>query len=116
MGDEVPREQLAPYLRILQVGFTPYADSMFNRRSYPLKSLEYLAAGVPVVSTDVASLGVLDHRYVSAESSTTGFCERVGEVAKANLEPPDIRRSVESDGWGSRAGQLLVCLRQEGRS
>lgn len=114
--DEVPREQLAPYLRILQVGLTPYADSMFNRRSYPLKTLEYLAAGVPVVSTDVASLCGLDHRYVSAESSTTGFCERVGEVAKADLEPSDIRRSVESDGWDSRAGQLLAWLSEEGGS
>jgi len=66
---------------------------MFNRRSYPLETLEYLAAGVPVVST--------------------GFCERVGEVAKAHLEPSDIRRSVESDGWDSRAGQLLVWLSEE---
>ena len=114
--DGVPRDQLAPYLRILQVGLMPYADSMFNRRSYPLKTLEYLAAGVAVVSTDVASLRGLDQRYVSAESSTTGFCERVGEVAKANLEPSDIRRSVESDGWESRAGQLLAWLKEEGRS
>lgn len=69
-----------------------------------------------MVSTDVASLCGFDHRHVSAESSTTGFCERVGEVAKANLEPSDIRRSVESDGWGSRAGQLFGWLSEEGGS
>ena len=114
--DEVPRDQLAPYLRVLQVGLTPYADSMFNRRSYPLKTLEYLAAGVPVVSTDVASLCGLDPRYVSAESSAARFCERVGVVAEADLEPSEIRRSVESDGWDSRAAQLLAWLRQEDAS
>ena len=53
--DELPRDELRRTSGCWTVGLTPYRDSMFNRRSYPLKTLEYLAAGVPVVATDVAS-------------------------------------------------------------
>ena len=112
---ELPRDQLAPFMRVLDVGLTPYRDSMFNRRSYPLKTLEYLAAGVPVVTTDVASLSGLDERYVSAADSTAAFSARVEEIAKADRRPSDIRRSVEAEGWDTRAAQLLAWVRQEDR-
>jgi glycosyltransferase involved in cell wall biosynthesis len=109
---ELPRDRLAPFMRILDIGLTPYRDSMFNRWSYPLKTVEYLAAGIPVVTTDVASLGGLDERYVSAADSVIAFCERVEDVANAEWEPSEIRRSVASDGWDSRAAQLLAWLRE----
>jgi len=109
---ELPRDCLAPFMRVLDVGLTPYRDSMFNRRSYPLKTVEYLAAGIPVVTTNVASLGGLDGRYVSAAESVTAFCDRVEDVANAEWEPSEIRRSVASDGWDSRAGRLLTWLRE----
>ncbi|MBL7524463.1 glycosyltransferase [Frankia sp. CNm7] len=48
-----PFEALPAYLRVIDVGLTPYADTPFNRASFPLKTLEYLAAGRPVVSTDL---------------------------------------------------------------
>jgi len=35
-------------------------------------------------------------------------------LEKANLEPSDIRRSVEPDGWDSRAGQVLSWLSEVG--
>ncbi|WP_448631433.1 glycosyltransferase [Cellulomonas soli] len=46
-----PFEELPGYLRRIDVGLTPYADTAFNRASFPLKTLEYLAAGRPVVTT-----------------------------------------------------------------
>jgi teichuronic acid biosynthesis glycosyltransferase TuaH len=41
------------YLAAADVGITPYTASAFNRASFPLKTLEYLGAGLPVVSTDL---------------------------------------------------------------
>ena len=111
--DELPRDQLAPYLRCLDVGLTPYADSMFNRRSYPLKTLEYLAAGVPVVTTDIASLNGLDRQFVSAEGTFEGFTRRVATVAGETHPPTLIRRSVAASSWKSRAEVLLAWLDPE---
>lgn len=49
----VPAEDVPSYLAALDVGLTPYADSPFNRASFPMKTLEYFSAGLPVVSTDL---------------------------------------------------------------
>ena len=40
----VPFEDLPRWLARMDVGLTPYTDTPFNRASFPLKSLEYLAA------------------------------------------------------------------------
>lgn len=52
----VPFDDLPRYLRSMDIGITPYADSAFNRASFPLKTLEYLAAGKPAVSTDLPAV------------------------------------------------------------
>jgi len=49
-------EELPGYLRVMDVGIVPYRDSRFNRGSFPLKTLEYLAAGRPVVATDLPGI------------------------------------------------------------
>jgi teichuronic acid biosynthesis glycosyltransferase TuaH len=55
-----PYDELPSYLRLVDVGLTPYADGAFNRASFPLKTLEYLAAGRGVVSTDLPATAWLD--------------------------------------------------------
>jgi teichuronic acid biosynthesis glycosyltransferase TuaH len=49
----VPAASVPAYLAAIDVGITPYTASDFNQASFPLKTLEYLAAGRPVVSTDL---------------------------------------------------------------
>jgi teichuronic acid biosynthesis glycosyltransferase TuaH len=49
----VPADAVPAYLAAIDVGITPYRDSAFNRSSFPLKTLEYLGAGRPVVSADL---------------------------------------------------------------
>ena len=43
-------EEVAAWLWSFDVGLVPYRNDEFNRWSFPLKTLEYLAAGLPVVS------------------------------------------------------------------
>ena len=44
--DEVPG-----YLAAIDIGITPYRDIPFNRTAWPLKTMEYLGAGVPTVTS-----------------------------------------------------------------
>jgi teichuronic acid biosynthesis glycosyltransferase TuaH len=47
----VPENEALGYIAAADVGITPYTDSPFNRSSFPLKTLDYLSAGRPTVST-----------------------------------------------------------------
>jgi glycosyltransferase involved in cell wall biosynthesis len=104
----VPPDRLPAFLRTISVGLTPYANSLFNRRSYPLKTLEYLAAGLPVVTTSVMPTIGLDLRYVSAVSRPDEFARAVVRVAN---DPPDsdaVRASVVGQSWARRAAEFLA--------
>jgi teichuronic acid biosynthesis glycosyltransferase TuaH len=63
----VPADTVPSYLAAIDIGITPYADSAFNQASFPLKTLEYLSAGRPVVSTDLPGSRWLLDDLVSAE-------------------------------------------------
>lgn len=108
--DRVPSEAVAGYLRHLRVGLTPYADTAFNRRSYPLKTLDYLAAGLPVVSTDVPPRTGFDPRFVQAASTPDTFADAVAEVAVIAYDPSAIRASVAQFDWRRRAEVLLALI------
>ncbi len=62
-----PFEALPGYLKVIDVGLVPYRDSAFNRGSFPLKTLEYLAAGRPVIATDLPAI-----RWLLAEGAGGG--------------------------------------------
>ena len=66
----VPAEEIPSYLAAIDVGITPYRDSLFNRASFPLKTLEYLSAGRPVVSTGLRSARWLKADLANHEQET----------------------------------------------
>ena len=80
-----PFESLPSYLRITTVGLTPYADSDFNRASFPLKTLEYLAAGKPVVSTDLPAARWLATDLVTIAKSPADFAHDHGTAVGRTL-------------------------------
>ena len=108
--DAVPRERIAPYLRAMDVGLTPYRDSMFNRRSHPLKTVEYLAAGLRVVASDVAPMADLDPRFAVSADRPATFVEQVVEQTRAAPDRGAVRASAVTESWEARAVQLLSWL------
>ncbi|MBI4899196.1 MAG: hypothetical protein HY829_01825, partial [Actinobacteria bacterium] len=93
----------------LSVGLTPYADSTFNRRSFPLKTLEYLAAGIPVVTSGAVPLAGLDPRFVRTAATPDAFAVATVE-ALAPVDREEVRRSVASLDWSRRAEELLEII------
>jgi teichuronic acid biosynthesis glycosyltransferase TuaH len=60
---------VSSYLSGVDVGITPYRDTPFNRASFPLKTLEYLGSGLPVVSSDLPTARWLRDDLASGENS-----------------------------------------------
>ena len=105
-----PVERLPEFLAAMDVGLTPYTDTAFNRASFPLKTLEYLAAGLPVVSTDLPSARWLATEHIDLASDQDKFAAllraRFGEHRTPELVA--ARRAVaRRHSWDARAEQLL---------
>lgn len=106
-------EELLPYLKRIDVGIVPYADTQFNRNSFPLKTLEYLAAGRPVVSTPLPALRWLDTDLITLAAGPEDFVAAVLRQAPEARRPGlvEARRAVaRRHSWAARAAQLAGLL------
>jgi teichuronic acid biosynthesis glycosyltransferase TuaH len=87
----VPSTAVRAYMSAIDVGITPYRDTAFNRASFPLKTLEYLGAGVPVVSASLpAARWLLDD--LKADDSGSAADHIIMLADRAADYVPAIRR------------------------
>lgn len=116
---EVDHRGLVPHAEVVErlgraaVGITPYAINDFNRASFPLKTLEYLANGLPVVSTRMESLDWLATDLVDVADSPEQFGELVRRRADEPASPAaqQTRRAFATQhSWPARAQALLDAI------
>jgi teichuronic acid biosynthesis glycosyltransferase TuaH len=108
-----PFELLPGYLRLLDVGIVPYRDSAFNRGSFPIKTLEYLAAGRGVVATDLPSIRWLMTDLVAVASGPRAFADAVDRSLEQVRSPAIIARRrgfVSRHGWAGRAADMHAAI------
>lgn len=108
-----PFEAMPSYLRAMHVGMTPYVDTPFNRASFPLKTIEYLAAGRAAVSTDLPSARWLGTNHVTLARGPHAFADAV----EARLKEPlthtvtaERRTFAAAHSWSARAHQFADAI------
>jgi teichuronic acid biosynthesis glycosyltransferase TuaH len=111
----VPFAELPRWLARMDVGLTPYTDTPFNQASFPLKTLEYLAAGRPVVGSDLPATRGLARECadVTAVAGAQAFAGRVMAAADLPRTPESVRRRqavARRHSWSSRATRLAGLL------
>lgn len=112
----VPFAELPRWLARMDVGLTPYTDTPFNRASFPLKTLEYLAAGRPVVGSALPATKALAREVpeVIAVTGPAAFARAVTTAADLPRTPEMVarrRRIVEvRHSWTNRATRLAGLL------
>ncbi len=105
--------ELPAYLGAMTVGVVPYADIPFNRASFPLKLLEYLAAGLPVVATDLPSVRWLDTDLIRVAVGPQAFAATVETALAASSDPDERRRRLElaaQHSWAARAADYRALI------
>ena len=113
-----PFDQLPAYLSAIDVGLTPYAESAFNRASFPLKTLEYLAAGRPVVSTDLPAARWLGTDLIRVATTPADFVAATWAAASEARTPEAVqaRQSFARVHSWQRRGDQLSSLILDGSS
>lgn len=108
-----PFEQLPSYLRVIDVGLTPYRQSAFNRASFPLKTLEYLAAGRPTVASDLPAHRWLDTPHLTIADTPEAFAARTRDLLTGPRMAEDAaaRRAFGArHSWAARATEVAGLL------
>ncbi|WP_367129865.1 glycosyltransferase [Saccharothrix sp. HUAS TT1] len=104
-----PYDLIPAYGSAFDVAIMPWQDNDWIKRSNPIKLKEYLALGLPVVSTDFAELAGYTDR-VRAATSHAAFVDAVrATLADGPLLPAGaLRASVEPHSWQARTRTLLA--------
>lgn len=110
----LPRHELAGYLRGVAVGTIPFkTEGAYHQSINPLKLHEYMAAGIPVVSTALSEVEAFAPPVRIARSAP----EFVAAIAAWLTDPVGRAEAIaqglvlaEAASWDRRANQLLAEL------
>lgn len=107
-------EELPSYCKGITIGLIPFIKSKLTDNCNPLKLYEYLAAGLPVVSTDIPEVrqyGELIAVAKTKEDFLAG-CEKTLEQVSA--EKSAIRSlSVKNASWEQRVEDIYKLINEE---
>jgi len=117
-----PHEQLPGYLRHFDLGLIPYSKTEYTDNVYPTKLNEYLAMGLPVVSSAINEIVEFDRE----NPGVVDVCRSSGEMAQAirkRLSDPEestggraYRRRVElarRNSWSVRIENMSELIREK---
>lgn len=106
-------EEIPSYLRVINVGMTPYAQTAFNRGSAPLKTIEYLAAGRPVVATDLPAHRALKTSHVAIATTPDEFATLTSAslTKEDSVEQAEARRAfAQQHSWSQRTADICRAI------
>jgi len=107
----VPYSELAFHLKSFNVGLVPHLKNELTERMNPLKVYNYFAAGLPIVSSEVANLGKLGSQLQIASNAS----EFISAIRKSIAEPVDTqseqwRATMNEIAWDTRVGNILETM------
>lgn len=110
---EMSELMLGKELEEFSVGITPYADNEFNRASFPIKTLDYLAAGLPVIATDLPAVQWLDSEWIKVVQSPEEFVNSLKDALageRSSMDAQKRRDFAQQHTWDARARELLTLI------
>lgn len=105
-----PYAELPDYCKGFDVALNPFAINELTLAANPLKVREYLAAGVPVVSTDIPEVRSL--KYCSVGENHEDFIRKIEDVLAAPPSGEEISDSIREESWEAKIDELRTIMAQ----
>ena len=99
-----PYEMLPNYCKSFDVGLNPFIINDLTLAANPLKVREYLASGLPVVSSDLPEVRILDHCLTYDD--TDGFIKQVEAALEQEYSRAEISDSIQDESWEAKVDEL----------
>jgi len=107
-------EGIADLARQSLVGLIPFKESDLMRRSLPLKAYEYLACGLPVVTTPIDALAARPDLFTIAENPDA-FAAALQTLASTRTDAAALaarREAAAKTSYDARFAELIVALEE----
>lgn len=114
-----PHNLLPYYIKEFDVGIVPYVCNDFTEGVYPSKLNEYLAMGIPAVSTNLREVRESKEVYGEAAIIANNTKEFINAVKSLVFEKDDVLRKekriqiAKENSWESRFKGISEILRKE---
>ena len=104
-----PYGRLPALMHTFAVGIIPACTGEYAQMMFPMKFFEYLAAGIPVVSTNLPALQ--DFTSVAAIVDREQFVKAVRVALDGDVPDPGARRQVcEENTYSARTDRMLAAI------
>ncbi|WP_028778802.1 methyltransferase domain-containing protein [Shimazuella kribbensis] len=98
--------ELPPYVGQFAVGLVPFQVRDMTHSSSPIKMYEYLAAGIPVISTPIQE--AIECPYVATGATATEWIQKTEELMTQN--PDELQSFAFKESWETRVKQVEPIL------
>jgi glycosyltransferase involved in cell wall biosynthesis len=99
-----PYEALPAYCKGFDIAINPFRINELTINANPLKVREYLAAGLPVVSTDIPEVAALG--WCRLANNHEQFIREVEQALQTPGPQQEISELVRAEGWESRVEEI----------
>ena len=110
-----PHDALPGYIKAFDVGLVPYRIAPYTANVYPTKLNEYLAMGIPVVTTDLEEIRRFNAEHgdvVDVATDAESFAKAVQQAVETSA-PAEIARRREvaqQNSWERRIPRMVDAI------
>ncbi|NLB88366.1 MAG: glycosyltransferase family 1 protein, partial [Syntrophomonadaceae bacterium] len=108
-----PYEQLAAYVQNFDVGIVPFKSTSMTEAVNPIKMWEYMAAGIPIVTTNMPEAKKYPDVVLASETEKE-FIDNIYRAILEDLPEKRARRMAlaQLNSWKVRAVLILAIIRE----
>lgn len=109
-----PYEQLAAYVQNFDVGIVPFRATSMTEAVNPIKMWEYMAAGIPIVTTNMPEARKFQDVVLASETEE----EFLDNIYRAIFEDSPEKRAkrmalAQQNSWKVRAEQIIAIIQEK---
>lgn len=107
----VPYDKLPSYLKGADIGVLPSLINHYTDGMFPMKYFEYIASGLPVVSTPLAFTKIVNAGLEIGEN-TDSFLQAINaQLKRKKLTPDESKAIIADNSWRERTIKMLEILK-----
>jgi glycosyltransferase involved in cell wall biosynthesis len=105
-----PYTQLPHYLRGMRIGLLPTLVNDYTHSMFPMKYFEYLAAGLPVVTTPLEFVKKVNTHWVAVADNPEAYASAIEQQLEKSNQAQDGLDLINDNTWTARLEKMLCIV------